>query len=273
MKTYCGKFSFETYYFSLANMDDGGTITFNGLLDCKNVDDETIIYISMEINNNIVSGTIRYEDESEDVFSYPESQMSQFMEETFGTYFTGIGVIQLNYVTNSTFIDYVKNSIDKTDTTNAIFLFRTNSSCEHIEKDLIFIESMKIKYTRAINYRRLQIDIKRTVNDEKFNYVYLTVLNRYYFVDDMLLTNDYALISLSEDVLMSFADLIRLQTAYVERNQYNIDSDKVDDLVTFDYDKNKNYISITPTNDFLTFNVTPLSRSNFVLINVWGIDS
>lgn len=268
MKTYCGKFSFETYYFSLANMDDGGEIIFNGLLDCKNVRDDNIIYISMEINNNIVKVTIRYEDKSEDVFSYPELQLSQFMEETFGIYFTGIGVIQLNYVTNTTFIDYVKNSIDKSDTTNAIFLFRTNSSRDHIEKDLIFIESKKIKYTRAINYRRLQIDIERTVNDEKFNYVYLTVLNRYYFVDDMMLTNNYALVSLIEDVLMSFADLIRSQTAYVERNQYNIDSDKVDDLVTFDYDKEVIYTPVTPTNDVFYIGTNENNVGFWVLLGV-----
>lgn len=227
---------------------------------------ETITY------NNDVKVTIKFQDEviPDVVVNTTISSLNQFLDEEFDNTFKGFGRLTADVILTTT-IDDINDMVDKTK--NGIFLYRLNSEKNVITKTLIWKKTLPVSFNNPIKVRDMLLNVKLGINDLDFNYVYITSLHRFYFVNDMNLTNEYAQLTLHEDILSSWDELIRSQTAYVERNQYTIDSDKVDDLVTYDYDKNKNYISITPTNDFLYFGVTPLSRSNFVLINVWGIDN
>lgn len=138
---------------------------------------------------------------------------------------------------------------------NAIFFYKLNSPKNKVDKSLTWVKSDYVKYTRPIQHKQVILDIKESIDDAKYNYVYLSVLNRYYYVTDKIMTNDLSTITLSEDVLMSFSDLIRLQTAFVERNENTYDDYLVDNLVTYDFDKEIEivdlvpYVTIFPTTD------------------------
>ena len=244
MKMIIGKFvlPISTFDFSLLQ-SNGEVLEFKGLLRCKDINDNTVNTISIihfgtsygiTVNgtNHIYSGLTNFRNG---------------LQTLFGSEISGIGVIYM-------------------DGTNTAL--RSKSPRDTVSKELDFVRSSEIKYTRTINHKRLQIDMLLSVNDEKFNYAYLTVLNRYYYIEDIMLTNNYGLLTLNEDVLMSFADLIRLQTAYVERNQYNIDSNKVDDLIICDYDKELKYTVITPTNDIYWYTGTAENIGYWVLLGV-----
>ena len=157
---------------------------------------------------------------------------------------------------------------------NAIFFYRMKSPKIKLNKELEFVKCESVKYTRPITHRNVTLDVKQSASDEQYNYVYLTVLNRFYFVSDAVLQNDMFVLTLKEDVLMSFKDLILQQNAFIERNEYLYNSNLVDDYVTFDFHKKKEYTKITPTNDFLDFGtgVTPSEKLQYVFITVWGIE-
>lgn len=264
MKMIIGKFvlPISTFDFSLLN-SNGEALDFKGLLRCKDINDNTVNTITIiHIGNSYgitVNGT-------SNIFT-GLTNFRNGLQTLFGSEINGIGIIYMDE-SNTALITAVESIIDTTDKTNCIFLFRSKSPRDTVTKELDFVRSSEIKYTRTINHKRLQIDMLLSVNDEKFNYAYLTVLNRYYYIEDIMLTNNYGLLTLNEDVLMSFADLIRLQTAYVERNQYNIDYDKVDDLVTYDYDKEITYTTINPLVDLYCVNT--LLPSLMVVITVDG---
>lgn len=80
----------------------------------------------------------------------------------------------------------------------------------------------------------------------EFNYVYFPLFNRYYFVTNITsIKNGLWQIDLSVDVLMTYKDDITQQTAFIERSESTYDVDKVDDLVSYDYDKTISYIAGT----------------------------
>ena len=57
-----------------------------------------------------------------------------------------------------------------------------------------------------------------TTDVSGYNYCYISQLNRYYFVDDVRVYRNSAwILSMSEDVLMSFSSDILLQSGYVDR--------------------------------------------------------
>ncbi len=120
---------------------------------------------------------------------------------------------------------------------NVIMLYHLNSSNNTVTKSITWIATYPVTFNRPITYRNLMLDVKLGANDVHFNYVYIASLHRYYFVTEMTLTNDWSQLTLHEDVLMSFDALIRSQTAFVERNENNYDTDKTDNLISFDYDK------------------------------------
>ena len=257
------------------DINDGKYILFTDLQRDTFYDDVEEEYISsLKIEtivfNTTVKVTIKYQNPAipDMVTTQTMSDINQLLQIQFNDIFKGYGRI----ITNTTYT-YLLQDIDKmTDLTkNAIFLYRNSSSRNTVDKTLVFVNCMDVKYTRPITHKRMMLDIKHTLNDESFNYVYLTVLNRFYYVEDATLTNEFYTLSLSEDVLMSFKDLIRSQTAYVERNQYNIDSDKVDDLISYDYDKS---VTTSQLTDLLTLNselpstIDNLIQNMFVVIAI-----
>lgn len=203
---------------------------------------ETITY------NNDVKVTIKFQDEviSDVVVNTTISSLNQFLDEEFNNTFKGFGSVTADVILTTT-IEDINDMIDKTK--NGIFLYRLNSEKNAVTKNLIWKKTLPVSFNNPIKVRDMLLNVKLGIDDLDFNYVYITSLHRFYFVNDMMLTNEYAQLTLHEDILSSWDELIRSQTAYVERNQYTIDSDKVDDLVTYDYDKTVTYTTVTPTND------------------------
>lgn len=69
----------------------------------------------------------------------------------------------------------------------------------------------------------------------QFNYIYVEIFNRYYYV-----TNIYSIVTgvwgieTSIDVLMTYKDLIKRQTAYVTRQEFLTNPDVIDDITSYE---------------------------------------
>lgn len=142
---------------------------------------------------------------------------------------------------------------------NFMVKYLTNSPKNQVIKDLVTIGVESIEFTRPITNQKITVDRQTLINESRFNYVYISVLNRYYFVDDMTMTNKMCSISLSEDVLMSFSDLIYKQTAYIKRNEFTYDADIIDDRRTY---KNESTYSYEELDDTI-FDVTSTGTQVF----------
>lgn len=203
---------------------------------------ETITY------NNDVKVTIKFQDEviPDAIINTTISSLNQFLDEEFDNTFKGFGKVTADVILTTT-IDDINDMVDKTK--NGIFLYRLNSEKNVVTKNLIWKKTLPVSFNNPIKVRDMLLNVKLGINDLDFNYVYITSLHRFYFVNDMNLTNEYAQLMLHEDILSSWDDLIRNQLAYIERNETSYDLDIVDDLVTYDYDKSITVTTITPVLD------------------------
>ena len=81
-----------------------------------------------------------------------------------------------------------------------------------------------------------------------FNYVYIPVFNRYYFVDNIVsVRNRLWRISMSVDVLMSFKEQILKQYGFVKRNEFSYNQNLVDDKVPTQNNPIINYYEVQNT--------------------------
>ncbi len=135
-----------------------------------------------------------------------------------------------------------------------IFLYKQNSNSNVLNKSLTYIGIMEGKYKSNIAIKNPVIDIEG-IKTPEFNYVFISDLNRYYYVESVeLITKDITRLFLKEDVLMSFKDLIKLQSAYIERQEYNFNTDIIDEKYIVEIDPVISYteISWTEYNPYLS---------------------
>ncbi|WP_407416484.1 hypothetical protein [Methanobrevibacter sp.] len=98
-----------------------------------------------------------------------------------------------------------------------LFVFRQNSPNNYLSKNLINIDAIDGKFNQTIGLKNINVDIK--AYSRNFNYVYIPIFNRYYYVDSIeFISADYTRLHLKEDVLMSWKTLIRLQNGYILRS-------------------------------------------------------
>lgn len=99
----------------------------------------------------------------------------------------------------------------------------------------------------------LYINLGSTPN---FNYVYLPIFNRFYFVTNItFMANNLWVMTLSVDVLMSYKDeIIAQKDVYIERQEYSYDLSVVDPLLT-----SENRVTITETEYANTFFFTDIT--------------
>lgn len=270
MKFY-GKINFPSQVFNFTEFDGTNEyILFSELLDVVDIDDKPVEEIRITFNNpspNNIKIIIYYTDSTTNIHDTNISNINQDLDQLmFGGDITGYGCLSTNSIYDEENA-LLRNAVDSTE--NVIFLYRLNSEKNVVTKNLIWVKTLLVSFNNPIKVRDMLLNVKLGVNDMNFNYVYISSLHRFYFVNDMLLTNDYAQLTLHEDILSSWDELIRSQTAFVERNQYTIDSDKVDDLVTYDYDKEITYTTITPVTDVFGVNEN-VWYQNFVVITVDG---
>lgn len=271
---YRGYFKIPTNVFSLINFNDflnsRNYILFDELENNKIYDDVESGYVkSIQINKDFDTGyidlLIKYQSNIPDTFLH--QTLRDFYRDIahrfgIGTYFESLGRISSDVTSAYNILDdYFDSSI------NGIFFYRMKSPKIKLNKELEFVKCESVKYTRPITHKQVILDVKQSASDEQYNYVYLTVLNRYYFVADAVLQNDMFVLTLREDVLMSFKDLIKQQTAFIERNEYLYNLSLVDDYVSYDYHKTVTYQNITPLDDVFEEN-SPTRSLYYVLLTV-----
>ena len=268
--------SFSFFNTGISAMDEDDYILINELETNKLNDNYVNKYVKsiqiLCVSSGTGTVTIKFEDSTPDrIFTLPLSSIVSYLSAY--DFPNGIQQVIGRMETNSIDNDIVtplKNSVN--DMINCIFYYRIKSPKIKLDKTLEFVKCEYVKYTRPITHKKIILDVKQNATDEKYNYIYLTVLNRYYYVSDAVLQNDMFVLTLIEDVLMSFKDLILQQTAFVERNENSGNDDIVDDLLSYDYEKKIVKETITPTNDiYMSTDTEENNRSAFILTVVSGI--
>lgn len=174
-------------------------------------------------------------------------------------------VYRYNDESDARYFDYVTTYND-----TVLFLFRLNSERNKVNKSLIYVDNLTGAFKAGVNIKNPIINIENFKIDNTFNYVYINSLHRYYYVNNIeLTTKNITSLLLAEDVLMSFKDLILLQSAFIERSQSDGNDDKEDSLYTFDKEIDITYDTVTPTKD--VFNLDPLDVNRIILTVVRGL--
>lgn len=169
------------------------------------------------------------------------------------TYIQLITSDENSFITSDNNNFFVKHELDSG---FSIELFKNSSESNRVDKtnyiELIDIISGVIREQSSILNMVLTIEYDKVPN---FNYVYIPIFNRYYYVDDIVSVNNKLwAISLSVDVLMTYKTDILNQTAFITRNEKIYDEYLIDDkrliaqnvsITELDVTSN---ISLSPTN-------------------------
>ena len=82
------------------------------------------------------------------------------------------------------------------------------------------------------------------------NYVYVDDLRRYYFIDDITLSNGYAFLKCSVDVLMTYKNALRAQNVIVTRQENHVDFYQNDELYKIEQYTAKRTVAFSSGFDF-----------------------
>ena len=142
-----------------------------------------------------------------------------------------------------------------------ITLYQNQSEYNKIGKSLILVESLSGNMRNETSIIKPEILVNRT-DPTGFNYVFISELNRYYFVDDVeVLRTGVLVIKLRVDVLESFKTGILAQTAIVS---------KTTTPNLYLPDENLKTMVKTKT-DIVNFPSGLLENGEFILITAGGI--
>lgn len=99
-----------------------------------------------------------------------------------------------------------------------IIFYKTESENNRVDKILTDEYSMDGNMRDEINITNPIVTFMSNVID--FNYCYIPLLNRYYYVDSVVaLRHSYYMVRLSCDVLMTYKDSIKNMMALIERQE------------------------------------------------------
>lgn len=152
--------------------------------------------------------------------------------------------------------------------TNFDIILYTNSAEENrVDKtsylNVIGTISGVLKETTSIVNPSITIEYNGVPN---FNYVYIAIFNRYYFVSDIThIKNNLWTISLKCDVLFSYKDTILTQTGIIRRNENDYDEYLQDENVIID--NNPDYEIVEIENDLLDSSGESSSR---IILDIFG---
>ena len=172
------------------------------------------------------------------------------------TYITFSADMTENYLAYQGVIEMIGEGVievlqDEDDQYVSCVTYLQNSENDKLDKSLTAVGLMAGVFNHAIGLKSIDIDIKGYAMD--YNYVYIPRVKRYYYVDSVeLISADISRLHLKEDVLMSHKDLIRSQTAYIERQENVYDDDLIDEMVKYSYDKSVLSFAVTLSNDIFT---------------------
>ena len=193
----------------------------------------------------------------------------------------------------------------------AIFYNNTSEAIK-VDKNLLFVAELDIVFKTSVSLKNPIIDLKLKYGDNDlvygvvdsdgddviinadeelvidapysitdFNYCYIPVLERYYFISNpILVTPELFRYELAEDTLMSFKTQFRELDAFISRNEFDFNKLVKDDLYPFEYKKEvliHEVTNISPVDEFQTedlFNncmVTYLTDETIKYIESHGI--
>ena len=113
--------------------------------------------------------------------------------------------------------------LDQFGKTNMI-VYRLNDERHKLNKSLTPVTILEGKFSAPLGIKSLELDVVNYDLDNSYNYIYIPKLKRYYYVTNIqLTTKDYTKLILQEDVLMSWATLIRSQNAFIVRQENDYD--------------------------------------------------
>ncbi|MDD7316764.1 MAG: hypothetical protein PUG55_04985, partial [Bacillales bacterium] len=99
------------------------------------------------------------------------------------------------------------------------------------------------------------------------NYVYIKEFNRYYYVTDIIsLNRNLWRLNMHVDVLMSFKENIYDINAFITRNEFEYNNLIVDDLLSYEYDKEVNEM-ILPLGDKVDTFMQPYNNPSIIDTN------
>ena len=146
-------------------------------------------------------------------------------------------------------MDIIKFDLDEKN--NVLILYNLNCERDVVDKDLSFVGMISGYFRNQINLMNPIITIQGYPNI-RFNYVYSTALQRFYYVESVeYSTKHMTTLSLHEDVLMSYRNLIRLQTAFILRQENDYNLDLVDDNISAEKEVDYDVIDVTNTDNNL----------------------
>ena len=172
----------------------------------------------------------------------------------------------------------------------AIFYYNTSEAIK-VDKDLEYIAELEIVFKTSVSIKNPIIDLELKFQDNKtlvevvdednqdvvfgldndsmvvdypfsitdFNYCYIPVLERYYYVNNPILVTDRIFrYELAEDVLMTFKTQFRELDAFISRNEFDYNLLVKDELYPFEYKKEvlvKEVTNISTVDEFQTSNL------------------
>lgn len=121
-------------------------------------------------------------------------------------------------------------------------LYRLNSDINVINKDITLIDTIDIVLLEPTNVLSPYIRLKKINDVNNINYVFLTELNRYYFVQDkQVINNDIVQFKLNIDVLETYKnDIINSQMDIIEsdsilnENKTNYENEEKETIIEYE---------------------------------------
>lgn len=145
----------------------------------------------------------------------------------------------------------------------AIFTFKQYSDNHELDKIITYVDKLEGIFNHSIGVKNINIDVNNFQNN--FNYVWIPTLKRYYYVDSIeLISATITRLHLKEDVLMSWKDLIKIQSAFVSRYEQSNNDNLVDSRLPLEDVKTIEMLSFTNgalkncTFDYGIGNTTPV---------------
>lgn len=171
--------------------------------------------------------------------------------------------IIINYTEDTTFYEVVLDESEQAQTFS-LMLYRNSAEAHRVDKTefLEYVNNLDGTLRKACSIIAPEIDLAYSIID--FNYIYIPIYNRYYFVTDVVYLNKGLVhLSLKVDTLMSFKNIIYSQKGLIGRNEFNYN----DNLIDKERIINNNPIVETITGTGTKFN--PDADGNIV-VNVVG---
>ncbi|MBO7716224.1 MAG: hypothetical protein J6S85_21850 [Methanobrevibacter sp.] len=220
-------------------------LTFTNIADFKRLNEDYAPFDSLKINSSVTSITLYNEGTSTYTLSNAQStdlsaeeDYIEFEADITETAFNG----QLKLLMS--FSNIISLSVDGKTT---ILAYLQTSENNVVDKTLSFVVALYGKFNNVVTYNNIEVDITGYKGQE-FNYVFLPVLDRYYYVNSVsFISNELTRLYLKEDVLMSHASLIRNQVCLVTRAESTFNNNIADDRYPLKSIKSIEYLTLTNT--------------------------